>query len=501
MTKNNKLSNRLREIGNKNYLLGNSFDALLKFNESLCFAITGSTSMGLAYANRSAVYMDLKLYKNCMSNITLARKNGYPEEKMKKLAERENRCIRLMSLVQEPLQSPWDFFKLSYEPNPKIPFFASCLEMRDHKELGPHLITNRDLKSGDFIAITDGALKYVDPIARLHRCSWCVGDFLLDLIPCTGCPMAMFCSDECFKKGKHYFHYKQCDHFMIDETEKGKVEIAPKSFVTNKIFSRLIAMFDGDLSNCWKFMESKGSKAWNYFDFDWSAMDKDSYEKNLLLISLSKHKNRLNMQNYIPDASKPITFMDCLKDAALKMSLIELVLSRFISVPGEKSTTGEHESQEIYESAIVSNLIGYIMSPIQCFTTISCAPNTENLIIDNKMILMVLRPIKAGEKITVGIGPTFVNSTKQTRRELSLRFFGRPCKCIACVGDWQQIYTNILKMNASTCQEKAIWRFILKTKDINKFVSEKDPTAIHWGLLNSILLDAKILAKPASFYP
>lgn len=499
------MADRLREIGNKSLAEGDQFEALIKFNESLCFAITGSASMAYAYANRSAVYLDLKLYKNCLNNIQLARQNGYPEEKMGKLIDRENRCKRLMSWNnQEPMTSPWDFFKLSYEPNPKIPFLASCLEMSDDNEFGPHFITNRDLKSGDFIAITDGALKFIDPQARLHRCSWCVGDFLLDLIPCTGCPMGMFCSDECTEKGEQHLHYKWCSHhltkikryndILVEDHEKHFMRYSDCS-LSSKSMSRVFAIFGADAANFFVSMESKSIKAWNYFDFDWSSMDKESYDKNLLMISLAKHKNRVHSLNYKAHGSN---LPQCLSDAVQKMSSINLVLSRSISKPLEKSKVG---AQEIPEPAIVSNMVGFIMSPIDSFTMISCASNCATLTIDNKVVLMVLRPMKAGDKITVSCGQTFADTDKQQRQEIIKKLFGKDCQCIACVGNWKRIFGSIIKLNPSTSQENARLRFSLKTKDIDRTVSENNPSAPQWLLLESIQLDANILAKPAPFYP
>lgn len=46
-------------------------------------------------------------------------------------------------------------FKLSYKANPKIPFFIDALELREDAKNGKHLITTRDLKGGDVIAVID----------------------------------------------------------------------------------------------------------------------------------------------------------------------------------------------------------------------------------------------------------------------------------------------------------------------------------------------------------
>lgn len=190
LVKDSLSADLLRQVGVTLYKSKRHFEAMIKFNDALCFAPAGTEQMARAYANRSAIYMDCRRYKKCLKNIEMARANGYPADEMYKLDDRETRCRDLMK-PKDLFSGPFDFFKLTYAPNPKVPFFSKCLEMSDDGEFGPHLITNFNLKSGDFIAITDGALKFIDPLARLHRCSWCVGDNLLDLYPCPGCPQAM----------------------------------------------------------------------------------------------------------------------------------------------------------------------------------------------------------------------------------------------------------------------------------------------------------------------
>ena len=81
--KSSELADECRNAGNKLYCERNFFEALLKYNESLCFAMEGSEAVGLAYANRSAVYFELRLYEKCIRNIELAKLSGYPQKNVK----------------------------------------------------------------------------------------------------------------------------------------------------------------------------------------------------------------------------------------------------------------------------------------------------------------------------------------------------------------------------------------------------------------------------------
>lgn len=121
--KNNKLADKLRELGNESYSKGETFDALLKFNESLCFAEVGTLSVGLAYANRSAAYLRLRRYENCLRNIQLARDCGYPEEKLIKLSQREEKCREAIGLEgNERSKTPWDFSNSHTSQTRRFPF-------------------------------------------------------------------------------------------------------------------------------------------------------------------------------------------------------------------------------------------------------------------------------------------------------------------------------------------------------------------------------------------
>ena len=89
--KSNERAEKARSDGNKLYVERNFFDALLKYNESASHALKGE-ALGLAYANRSAVYFEMKLFEKCMKNIELAKLNGYPKTNFATLAKRAEKC-------------------------------------------------------------------------------------------------------------------------------------------------------------------------------------------------------------------------------------------------------------------------------------------------------------------------------------------------------------------------------------------------------------------------
>lgn len=192
-----------RTQGNKFYAERNFFEALLKYNESLCHALSGSKAVGHAFANRSAVYFEMKLYANCLRNIELAKSNDYPKVNFNVLDKRAEKCIeQIKGGYEDPKdENPFDFIKLSYDVNPRLPFIANCLELKSSKKFGRYIVTNRDLTVGDIVAIEEPHFKIIKSDERYEscrqtnkyqRCAFCLKHNLLDLIPCYGCSSSKF---------------------------------------------------------------------------------------------------------------------------------------------------------------------------------------------------------------------------------------------------------------------------------------------------------------------
>jgi hypothetical protein len=181
---------KFRDDGNAFFRSGEFQKALECYNKSICFAESGSSELSVAYANRSAVYMQVKKYRKCLENIVMSREQGNLDGKLK---EREEKCKRLMEVHKSDENSdPCDFFKLSHPPNDRIPFIVDCLELREDEKFGRYIVTSRDLQPGDVIAIEEPFYKFIDKESRYSRCCNCLKSNDLSLIPCTQCTSSEF---------------------------------------------------------------------------------------------------------------------------------------------------------------------------------------------------------------------------------------------------------------------------------------------------------------------
>jgi SET and MYND domain-containing protein 4 len=193
--KNSEKSDKFRDKGNLQFQSSQHLEALLSYNRSLCLAPPDSPQVSLAYANRSAVYLKVKLFHKCLQNIELARKFGYPADKLHKLDEREDRCQKLIEShkISQESDPRENFFKLSYPPHEKIPFVANCIEVKEDEKYGRYVVTNRNLEPGDIIAIDEPVYKFVDKEVFDRHCANCLKSNDLSLIPCVGCTYSECC--------------------------------------------------------------------------------------------------------------------------------------------------------------------------------------------------------------------------------------------------------------------------------------------------------------------
>ncbi|XP_053668321.1 uncharacterized protein LOC128718725 [Anopheles marshallii] len=177
--------------------------ALRLYNLSICAAKQGSKDLGLGYANRSAVYFNSKLYRECLQNIELARSNNYPADMMPKLLQREERCKLLMEAAGE---SPTEHSTSSHCA------IKACLELGKD---GKGICTNRSLDEGEKILLEQPFVLVLEPVLAFERCDYCGASNEHNLIPCKGCTAVMYCSEECQEQSLQRYHQFECE--IVDD--------------------------------------------------------------------------------------------------------------------------------------------------------------------------------------------------------------------------------------------------------------------------------------------
>jgi SET and MYND domain-containing protein 4 len=207
--KNDKQSTEFRKSGNKCFENKRYFDALEFYNKSICYAEPGTENLSIGYANRSAVYIKWQLFDRCLENIRLAKEANYPVRLMPKLEKRSVECQEFKK-TKRTLTPEIQVPKLSYSAHSQIPFMADSIELVENEKFGRHLIAKRDLKVGDIVLLEKPFKDRLSDLHKYRRCTNCLAENELTLIPCTDCTSAMFCSTQCMSSAHKKFHKYEC---------------------------------------------------------------------------------------------------------------------------------------------------------------------------------------------------------------------------------------------------------------------------------------------------
>lgn len=438
--KSDKKSESLRAEANRFYVQKKFFAALIKYNESLCCAESGSENAGLAFANRSAVYFELKLYEQCLNNIELARRHNYPQKNLELLAKREAKCKEARD-GQAHKSTPWDFFKLSHPAKRETPFIADCLEMKTNGKHGRHLVTTRALRVGDIVIVDEPTFKVIKADSRyatcydsnaFQRCANCLDDNLLDLIACTACCKTMFCSLECLEAAKSH-HETECE-IVDDLLSSGLVHIVMRIFLEG------LSSFGGDLDDMKTSLSQVESSNMTILD---RGCLKDKKHKFLATISLASSETGGDL------------FDSCLKMFARTEKLTKIFKSdpKFVtSVLGKLVTVGIHyvhgiggwsRNQNGMENfdypkhpSQYQQVIGNGCNLVASLLNHSCAPNIRRMNVDDKTVVIVIRPVLKGDQLFDSYRPNFNVVSRAQRRETLLKDYGFDCDCEACTNNW-----------------------------------------------------------------
>lgn len=105
------------------------------------------------------------------------------------------------------------FFELSYDASASNPSFVDCLELQVDDVYGRKIVTNRDLKTGDVVAIEKPFFKSLDNNSTSFRCLNCLKSLPKEVIDCKSCKSAKFCSESCRALAWEEFHRFECKDF------------------------------------------------------------------------------------------------------------------------------------------------------------------------------------------------------------------------------------------------------------------------------------------------
>ena len=171
------------------------------------------------------------------------------------------------------------------------------------------------------------------------------------------------------------------------------------------------------------------------FDFDLSNPNDPMYKKNLLLAVLG-------LSRTVGSIVEVMSSLIIHPSSSERVNLLSKCASKYLGIWATDAFHMHEDMREMSGPGVgmydFSETIGSGIFPFMSLLNHSCYPNVNHVTVDNKYVLTVTRPIKAGEQIFVSYGHSSFRYTRQERRqELSRYFFD--CDCIACIEDYPKL--------------------------------------------------------------
>ncbi|XP_058836297.1 SET and MYND domain-containing protein DDB_G0273589-like [Topomyia yanbarensis] len=414
---NNKAA-KVRQVGNRLYLKKDYNEALNKYNESICWAETGSEDLGIGYANRSAIYYEQEEYQYAIANIALAKKHNYPQRLLSKLLAREQNCLEKIRNGQSKFTIPPIRMPMNVDVNPRIPHLAKGIRMGQIAGYGRSMIAERDFKAGDVILHETPMLTSVSPELKYLNCNYCSIENFHSLIPCPNCVSVMYCDEECLEKGTSFHRYECGISEKLHHISYGSSRV----YMGPRMFFYGLSLFD-NLEEMMKFCSTHDRTGANPLTLDYTN---DCRLEEFKIF----HQVKLPTSNFLYEDS--FRFY-----AAVYYSV-------YINHPLVKSIFTNQETKNFMLRAMLDymRIIGFLVigrsenftNQLQSLASVfnhSCDPNTVASYRSGQLKVIVLRPISKGEQIFISYGPLYDKHSDSERKQI-MAMFHFDCVCNIC---------------------------------------------------------------------
>lgn len=393
--KSDNVSAELRSQGNKKFDKRLWNEAMELYNQSLRFAVIGSETMSLAYANRSACFFELKMYEKCLVDIDLAIKANYPKRLMSKLERRRADCLERIEKAGGPVEY---LPKLCFPPNSNYPEMADVLKIECNDEFGRFITATADIQVGQTVVI--------DEIFSSRRttestvCETCLKD-KMNFVPCDQCADEMFCSS-CEANDYH--------SFVLDEGDCNKN--LKREF--QWLFTA-IEMFP-NVESLMEFVESSLKREETPQSTNNMMSKLSEFFKLTIDVPSNVHPNLLSLAVGAYRVSR-LKLKNMFTEEQHKHFLMHLIV---------------YHSFVTHANAFSrSNDCGLFI--VSSYFNHSCAPNLSFTDCGNLRIGTILRPIKKGQQLfATYLGEDRRNQPTYLRQLYLGKQFGFQCQCEKC---------------------------------------------------------------------
>lgn len=265
----------------------------------------------------------------------------------------------------------------------------------------------------------------------------------------------MFCSEDCKAKAFNSFHKYECPVVEIISMLTTTLQMALRTFFTT------LSIFGESLDNLQKYLLEHPNPC-TVFDFE----SDDKLEHKFLAINSLIASEETKVESEI---LKEI-FQNSPTLKGMWMSHGDFI-ANFVKHQTQIGTLNYHEiyiwslKKGRLQDSDVDQFNGSLAYqrgtiaagngsyPFCSLLNHHCAPNISRIFVNDKIALVVLRPIKKGEQLFDNYRYNFTNVSKEERQSELLKQYRFKCNCDACNNDWPILST--LKICDKMCFNKA----------------------------------------------
>lgn len=480
LAKSNEKSLDYRNSGNDCFKRKDWAAAMTWYNKSLCFAENDSDNVGLAYANRAASFLQLRMYANCLADIDLAIKANYPKHLMPKLLKRQSDCMELIKSASNDDRSDSYQPSLSYDAHSKFPGMANVLELKRNNEFGRLILAKCDIPAGKTVLVEKAFSSASFNRDHCHTCLKTATNF----VPCEHCAWGIFCHDTCAQQ--NHMHRMMCGESLIGMRELNRIDFDMANefinmgtgrvecgefyetidFLTHSFLEVLVAF--SSIPSLMDFVEDAIQPTANNIP-DRLDDAKSMYRALLQLNVITTHANRkilFQQQAYIVFQYLFLRkdIQDWFDTEQKKRFLMHLILHQICVIFLNSFSTDD------------GRMNAYVLFS---YLNHACGSNLRCISRSNMRYGITLRPIKAGQQLFISYLTDVFGDTSvaETQQEMHASFGFRCSNCERCKPNERRSWENSKLM-----QSDADYRFLsLQSSDwkkINDGRSEKEKQKI-----------------------
>lgn len=437
-TKSNRYAITCRKTGNVFFATTQWYDAIRSYNISLCFAENDSESNigSLAYGNRAACFLHLKMYDKCLADIQLAIESNYPEELLPKLEKRRAVCLeQIAKNEQRTIWAP----ELSFEADANFHSMVNILQIQRNAEFGRHITAKSDIGVGKVVLMERAFVPSLGE--KYERCDTCWKSNV-NLIPCTNCTSALFCPGQCEQSPHHII---PCGMRIADDdtVNDQQMQLVRSILIAINEFSStgaLINFVEAAIRSDPKTIPSSLSntkakyRAFLKLSFDRKTTVENTFPTQVCFV----YKTLMNHRAVRPK----------FPSKKYRRFLMHLIGHHLCIL---QSNTGGllYSPQSPYN---VTQSMCENLSILVNYMNHSCAPNISLISFNEFNVCITLRPIKGGDQLFISYFRNDVIKHNTVSRQTYLRDICEfECKCERCVTSTMPI--ELEKMTTDLCYQ------------------------------------------------